>query len=235
MSGEKKESSKHPRLLLYAVQMQCTHTLLQTRFPIKKENTHIQPHCVVYTPLLLSTQHTQHSIPAYGLPSNLSISARLVFVLTTPPTPNAGIILPILAKELFTQSLSTLAALSALPTPCLLYRSKPSRCNGVLTSWTAAGVRNCAALAAPTYCLTFALMAALSFGETMAGRLKEAKMVMLSRMVKSTKVGSGTGRVDADGLPKSWVKRLSLYKHSARFVVDVATNFDVPAVVVVEG
>jgi hypothetical protein len=228
MSGEKKESSKHPRLFLYAMQMQCTHTLFRTPLLIKKENIHIQPHCAVYTPLLLSTQHTQHSIPSYGLPSNLSISARLVFVLTTPPTPNAGIILPILAKELFTQSLSTLAALSALPTPCLLY-------NGVLTSWTAAGVRNCAALAAPTYCLTFALMAASSFGETMAGRLKEAKMVMLSRMVKSTKVGSGTGRADADGLPKSWVKRLSLYKHSARFVVDVATNFDVPAVVVVEG
>jgi len=60
-------------------------------------------------------------------------------------------------------------------------------------------------------------------------------MVRQSRTVKRAKVGSGTGRgEDADEL-KSWVKRLSLYRQSARFAELVARNFGVPAVVIVGG
>ncbi len=60
--------------------------------------------------------------------------------------------------------------------------------------------------------------------------MKLAKMVRQSRTVKRANVGSGTGRF-APLLPKSWVNWLSLYRHRARFEVDVARNFDVPAVV----
>jgi len=59
-------------------------------------------------------------------------------------------------------------------------------------------------------------------------------MVRQSRIVKSAKVGRGTGR-EGPVEPKSCVKRLSLYKQSARFAPDVATNFEVPAVVEVTG
>ena len=51
-----------------------------------------------------------------------------------------------------------------------------------------------------------------------------------SRTVKSAKVGRGTER-EGPLTPKSWVKRLSLYRQSAIFEVEVATNFGVPAVV----
>lgn len=55
-----------------------------------------------------------------------------------------------------------------------------------------------------------------------------------SRMVKSANVGRGTGRLE-DAAPNICVKRLSLYKQSARFEPEVATNLEVPAVVLVTG
>lgn len=56
-----------------------------------------------------------------------------------------------------------------------------------------------------------------------------------SRTVKSANVEIGTGRATEDVEPNICVKRLSLYRHSARFDVDVAMNFEVPAVVAFTG
>jgi hypothetical protein len=111
-----------------------------------------------------------------------------------------------------------------------LYRSRPSKCNGVLTICTAAGATNCATLAAPTYLCISSLIVLSSEGASRGGRLKDAKMVRQSRTVKRAKVGRGTGR-EGPVDPKSCVKRLSLYRQSARFEVEVATNLGVPAVV----
>ena len=162
----------------------------------------------------------------------------LTFVLTTPPTPKAGMILPILASALFAQSLTTLLVLPSAPrqpAPGRLYRSSPSKWSGVLNICTAAGVTNWAADAADMYFRTSDDMCRSKRGARRGGRLKEANMVRQSRTVKRAKVGSGTGRgEDADEL-KSWVKRLSLYRQSARFAELVARNFGVPAVVIVGG
>lgn len=56
-------------------------------------------------------------------------------------------------------------------------------------------------------------------------------MVRQSRTVKRAKVGSGTGRGEDPGALKRRVNWLSLYRHKARLVVDVARNLGVPAVV----
>jgi len=145
--------------------------------------------------------------------SSFSIKFLLTLVLTTPPTPNAGIILPIRANAALPQSLSTLETLpSAPPTAAvgLLYRSSPSKCNGVLNSWTAAGVTNCATLAADMYFCASTPMCSEILGAKRGGRLNEAKMVRQSRTVKRAKVGRGTARAGPPVEPKSWVKRLSL-------------------------
>jgi hypothetical protein len=142
----------------------------------------------------------------------LPMNCFLTFVLTTPPTPKAGIILHIRAAELFAQSLSTLPTRPSGPptaAPGLLYRSSPSRCSGVDTSCTAAGVTNCAALALLMYRCTPSLMCCSKLGARTVGRLKDANIVRQSRTVKRAKVGSGTGRADP-AEPKSWVNLLSL-------------------------
>ena len=144
--------------------------------------------------------------------SNLVINARLVLVFTTPPTPNAGIMRPILAKADFAQFFTTCPTLPSGPpilASGLLYKSNPSKCNGVLTNCIAAGVTNCATLAAPTYFFTSSPIYASIFGANTGGRLNEAKIVRQSRTVKSANVGRGTGRFDP-ALPKSWVNWLSL-------------------------
>jgi hypothetical protein len=169
-------------------------------------------------------------LTVYPFHSTLSIIPLLTFVLTTPPTPKAGTILQILAALLFAQSLSTLPTLSPVLTSGLLYKSKPSRCSGVLANCTAAGVTNCAALALLIYFCTPSLIWASKEGASSGGRLNEAKMVMQSRIVKSAKVGNGTAR-EGPVEPKSCVNLLSLYRQRARLAVLVARNFGVPAVV----
>jgi hypothetical protein len=67
-------------------------------------------------------------------------------------------------------------------------------------------------------------------GAIKGGRLKEAKIVRQSRTVKRKNVGRGTGRGVDPGAAKRRVNWLSLYRHSARFVVEVARNFGVPLV-----
>ena len=117
--------------------------------------------------------------------STLRIILPLTPALTTPPTPNAGTILPILARLLPNQSLPTFFTLAVhgVPLPIgLLYRSKPQRCNGVLRSCIPAGARNCATLALLTCFSTSSEMG--SIGAMSGGRLKEAKMVRESRKAK---------------------------------------------------
>lgn len=105
--------------------------------------------------------------------------------LTTPPTPNAGMILPILAKLLTSQSLVTLVNRCENPkTPCLLYRSRPNRCIGVENNCVTAGARNCTALS--LFCSVSNRWASCvgssaNFGASRGGKLNEAKIVMLSR------------------------------------------------------
>ena len=100
----------------------------------------------------------------------------------------------------------------------------------------AAGVANWATLAAETNFLTPSPMCLSSLGASRGGRLKEAKMVRQSRMVKRAKVGRGTGRLGpAEAAAKSCVNWLSLYRHRARFEAEVAANLVVPAVVLVKG
>src|SRR5271163_4006142 len=66
--------------------------------------------------------------------SNFSISPFLTFEFTTPPMPKAGTILHILAAALTAQFFFTIFHLSPQvnPLPPLLYKSKPSKCIGVL-------------------------------------------------------------------------------------------------------
>lgn len=145
--------------------------------------------------------------------SSRRIKPALTFVLTTPPTPNAGTIRPILASALLAQFLATWPTRPSAPpmlAPGRLYRSSPSRCRGVLTNWMAAGVTNWATLAPVTYLFIWSLMWASTFGAKSGGRLNEAKMVRQSRTVKRANVGSGTGRLGPLPLPKSWVNWLSL-------------------------
>jgi len=73
-----------------------------------------------------------------------------MFAFTTPPTPNAGIIRPILANADTPQSRTIREYLSPKPKrPCLLYRSKPSKWNGVETNCIAAGAKNWAVFVLP--------------------------------------------------------------------------------------
>src|SRR5690242_9277784 len=145
--------------------------------------------------------------------SSRPINPALTFVLTTPPTPNAGTIRPILASALLAQFLATWPTRPSAPpmlAPGRLYRSSPSRCRGVLTNWMAAGVTNCATLAPVTYLFIWSLMWASTFGAKSGGRLNEAKMVRESRTMKRANVESGTGRLGPLLLPKRWVNWLSL-------------------------
>lgn len=165
---------------------------------------------------LPSVNHT-HSNPTsslYSSHSSLPINPLLTFELTTPPTPNAGTILQIRATALLAQLPTTMPTLPPSPTilaPGLLYKSRPSKCNGVLISWIAAGVTNCATLAAVTYFFISSPIFCSIFGASKGGRLNEAKMVRQSRTVKRANVGSGTGRLGPDdAAAKSWVNLLSL-------------------------
>jgi hypothetical protein len=171
------------------------------------------------------------SNPLFALYSKPPINLFLTFVLTTPPTPNAGTILQILATALIPQSLSTLPTLSPALTSGLLYKSRPSKCKGVLTNCTAAGVTNCAALALDIYFCTPSDMCCSKLGASRGGKLKDAKIVMQSRIVKRANVGRGTARLGPPVEPKSCVNLLSLYKHRLRLAVLVARNLVVPAVV----
>lgn len=114
--------------------------------------------------------------------SNLPISARLTFIFTTPPMPNAGIILPILAAAQTPQLLLTCLQRSAIVSPCRLYRSSPSKCKGVDISCTAAGAANCAAVAPDMENGSFRWS---KYGASKGGTLKLAKMVRQSRAAKS--------------------------------------------------
>lgn len=136
--------------------------------------------CMMYVSPRNAIRNATHKTPQ--LPSHLSINLRLTPPLTTPPTPKAGTILPILAKLLPSQSLPTLPTLSRQLTPGLLYRSSPQRWSGVLTSWMPAGARNCAALALEICCSTRCERG--SKGAIKGGRLKDAKIVMESRRAK---------------------------------------------------
>ena len=87
--------------------------------------------------------------------SNLVMRCFRIFVLTTPPIPYAGTILPIRAKLAPNQSLRTIRHLSAkggaFGCPCgLLKRSNPRRCSGVEKSCIPAGAKNCAACWLPS-------------------------------------------------------------------------------------
>lgn len=163
------------------------------------------------------------------------INLLLTRPLTTPPTPKAGTILPILAKLLTIQSRPILATLCLHPSqPARLYRSNPNRWTGVLTSCIAAGARNCAILV---------LLAALSrdfendgrWGAIMGGRLKDANTVRLSR--KANKVYEIFGIVAAGPAPepKSRAYCESLYTQRDMLTMLVARNFAGPLVVVSGG
>jgi hypothetical protein len=94
-------------------------------------NAHI-PALLSYPPRIFV-----HHFPRPPQPSSFPIIPFLTLVLTTPPTPNAGTILHILASALFPQFITTLPTLPSFPpirASGLLYKSKPSRCNGVLTN-----------------------------------------------------------------------------------------------------
>ena len=138
------------------------------------------------TPALI--QHISQSIY-----STLRINPLLTPAFTTPPTPNAGTIRPILASALTPQSLRTLAKRSPNPSrPCRLNRSSPSRWIGVLKSCMNAGARNCAVLSlAPSVLNTLEKEDWIAGGNRFRrgairlGRLKLAKMVRLSRAAKS--------------------------------------------------
>ena len=110
---------------------------------------------------------------------------RRTSLLTTPPTPKAGTILPMRARLQPNQSRRTTLSLSlqvAWPRG-RLYRSKPSRCNGVLKSCMAAGARNWAVLAR-LMCFSSSAPKPGRRGAISGGRLKLAKTVMESRMAK---------------------------------------------------
>jgi len=95
-----------------------------------------------------SAMKTFFSFPL--LLSSDPINRSLSLVLTTPPMPYAGTILPILATQLGTQSLRTLDHLcegGSPPTGWRLYRSSPSKCSGVLMIWTEAGIESWARIA----------------------------------------------------------------------------------------
>lgn len=120
--------------------------------------------------------------------SNFAIRLRLTFAFTTPPTPNAGTILHILAAALTAQFFLTIAHLSPqlTPLPPLLYRSRPSRCMGVDKSCTDAGARNCATVCPLKFFWISALMLRDMTGPSSGGTLNEANIVRQSRSVKST-------------------------------------------------
>ena len=66
------------------------------------------------------------------------------------------------------------------------------------------------------------------------GRLKEAKIVRQSRMVKRAYVAAGTGRGAAVRAPNICVNLLSLKRQSVRFEAEVAANLAGPAVTLSE-
>ncbi len=154
--------------------------------------------------------------------------------LTTPPTPKAGMILHIRAKLLISQSFLTFVKRALQPIIALrLYKSSPSRCSGVDASCIAAGARNCAALARLTFFSTPSLSGRR--GAIIGGRLNEAKIVMESRSANSAYVAGGiTLLTDVFG-PNIFANCESLIRPSDMLMLDVATNFGTPAVVVSAG
>lgn len=117
--------------------------------------------------------------------SNPFIKLALTRVLTTPPTPKAGIILAMRAKELLSQSRLTLAKRSEKPSfSCLLYKSKPRRWRGVDSNWIAAGAMNWAADMGETcFCIP---SESGSMGARTGGTLNDANTVKQSRTAKRT-------------------------------------------------
>lgn len=122
---------------------------------------------------------------------HFSMRVPLTFLLTTPPTPNAGTILHILATALIPQFFLMMPHLSPQVTTFpfmlgLLYRSKPRRCIGVLSSCTLAGATNCAIVAPLRLLLNSSVMPLSIIGPSKGGRLKEAKMVRQSLAANKT-------------------------------------------------
>ena len=122
---------------------------------------------------------------------SLPIKVFRVLALMTPPIPNAGMILTILAGTAIPESLTTRPIRDAkLRRSLRLYKSSPRRCIGVVTNWTAAGSKNCAVLnlpdsvcrSSPNLCFTAGGRFA-SLGVINVGKLKDANIVMASRAV----------------------------------------------------
>lgn len=134
--------------------------------------------------------------------SNLAIRPCRTFKFTTPPTPNAGTIRPILASELTSQFSLTSRKRSPHDKPTeppaaaagRLYISSPSKCNGVEKNCTAAGARNCAVVCPEIYLPSSSDSLASRRGPNSGGILKDAKMVRQSLSVKSAYEGRGIGR-----------------------------------------
>lgn len=190
--------------------------------------------CVIfkflYFGICLLVSHTNHS--------NFVIRLLRMFVFTTPPTPYAGMILHIRANALTPQSLVTLARRRAMEiSPCLLYRSRPRRCIGVLISCIAAGAKNWAVLLRldsvlrmPENCFCTEGGKSRSRGAINGGKLKEANIVMLSLIANKAYESIGIVAAGDLVLPNIFTNWLSLYTQMLILVAEVATNFVAPAV-----
>lgn len=159
----------------------------------------------------------------------LSIRLSLTLAFTTPPTPNAGIILAIRAMTLIAQFFLIMIQRwrQWILGSCRLYKSSPSRCRGVLSSCTVAGAANCAIVWPFMYCCNSGLNWRVMDGPIKVGTLKEAKIVKQSRIVKRVRDEEGT----VSGLawePKSCANFASLNKLSPTFVIEEAINLATP-------
>lgn len=109
---------------------------------------------------------------------------RLIFKLTTPPTPKAGMMRHMRAAVLTSQFDRTTSQRSRKVPPGRLYMSRPSRCIGVEKSCTEAGAMNCAVVKPETCRRNLSDNFESTQGANKGGRLKDAKIVKQSRIVK---------------------------------------------------
>ncbi len=146
-------------------------------------------------------------------------------------------ILPMRAAALTAQFFLMMRSRSAHVTwlPFRLYRSRPSRCKGVEASWILAGATNWATVAPLMALFHSSPMRRASTGPSRGGTLKEAKMVMQSRMAKRAYEGSGTGRGGPPVGPNMRTKAWSLKTHRPMLAVEEAANLAVPEVTSVAG
>lgn len=216
---------------LYAVP--CVSNLPINCWKLQKRLPHAQRHAAhskysfsFYTPIhdkLARTFYTQYSIPLL-----------LTFAFTTPPIPNAGTILHTLAAVLTPQFFHTIFALSPhstfppFPLSALLYRSNPSKCNGVEKTCIAAGATNCAVVCPPNVSQPFLSKCAWICGPRSGGRLKDAKMVMESLSANNVIVGNPTGL--GEPVPNSCANFRSLMRQRLILAVEEAANLFTSAV-----